>query len=225
MAVLLLTKDTDFCEKAVTLARIIFGRENVHWSSPATAYDGPFVGAGLVPYDALISFLSPWIVPSQVLAAQRLAINFHPGTRDYPGFASYSFALYDGAIEFGAICHHITPQIDAGPIIAERRFPVFPTDDVETLKFRTMVELLSLFHAICATIRRGEPLPAADLSWSRKATSSKDMMKLGEVTTDMSPDEVARRVRAMSYPGTPGPFVTVDGQRFHRRPPDRKPIA
>ena len=175
--------------------------------------------------DVLISFLSPWIVPARVLDRCGVAINFHPGSVDYPGTGCYNFALYDEAAEFGATCHHMLPKVDTGLVIEERRLPIVASDTVETLKLRTMITMLSMFQDIATTVAKGENLPVANTHWSRRAYTRREMNALKELAPDMPACEIERRVRATVYPGYPGPFMVRNGQTVHYPVPDRAPLA
>jgi methionyl-tRNA formyltransferase len=160
-----------------------------------------------------------------VLTRSGTSINFHPASVDYPGIGCYNFALYDEAPEFGAVCHHMLAKVDTGTVIEERRFPLFPSDTVESLKLRTMVTMLAMFHDICSLIAASSPLPVAERQWARKAFTRKQMEALKEIDAEMSPEEIARRVRAGTYPGYPGPSLSVGGHRFYYPVPDRPPLA
>ncbi|MEO5972029.1 MAG: formyltransferase family protein [Sphingomicrobium sp.] len=173
----------------------------------------------------LVSFLSPWIVPQRMLDRCGTAINFHPGSVDYPGTGCYNFALYEEAAEFGAVCHHMLAKVDTGSIIEERRFPLFASDSVESLKLRTMATMLSLFHDVMCVIAARRPLPAASTQWTRQPFTRREMEALKEVKVSMPDAEAARRVRATTYPGYPGPFLVNGGQTVYYPVPDRPPLA
>ncbi len=52
--------------------------------------------------DYIISFLSRWVVPEEILKhARKAAINFHPASPEYPGIGCNNFALYENAKEYG----------------------------------------------------------------------------------------------------------------------------
>jgi methionyl-tRNA formyltransferase len=221
--IILLAKTETFSQQARTLAQLLFG-----------ARLRPFLGTAGDPLPAqlaearptfLLSFLSPWIIPAAVLDRSGTALNFHPASVDYPGIGCYNFALYDESPEFGAVCHHMLPKVDSGTVVEERRFRVFASDTVESLKLRTMVTMLSMFHDICGLIASGAPLPVAPRQWSRKAYTRREMEALKTIEPDMSADEIARRLRAGTYPGYPGPKVTVGGHDFYYPVPDRAPLA
>jgi len=220
---LLLCKRDDWSGRAVDLATALFGerlrveRGNVGDPPPAALAE---VGGGVI-----LSFLSPWIVPAEPLARAALALNFHPGSRDYPGIGCYNFALYEAAREYGPVCHHMTARVDRGAVVAERLFPVFAEDTVETLKLRTMVSMLDLFHDILSRLRSGAPLPETGRSWTRDPFRRRDLDALCRITPDLPADEIRRRVRATTYPGYPGAAIELGGVRFAAPVPARAPLA
>jgi methionyl-tRNA formyltransferase len=180
---------------------------------------------GALKASVILSFLSPWILPKSLLRRARIALNWHPASRDYPGTGCYNFALYEEATEYGAVCHFMTERVDSGAIVEERRFPVFVSDSVETLKLRTMVTMLSMFHETICRIAGGARPQACELSWSRKPFTRKQLDELGAIDPSMSADEIRRRIRAMTYPGYPGARVEIGGQTFFYPAPAREPLA
>jgi methionyl-tRNA formyltransferase len=131
-----------------------------------------------------------------------------------PGFGCYNFALYEEAKEYGAVCHYMLPQIDSGPIIWERRFPILDSDTVETLKHRTMIVLIEMFNEFLIMLATGKQLPATK-AWATKKPYTRAQFKaLLEITPDMPDDEINRRVRATTFPGMPGAFIRLAGRKF-----------
>jgi len=222
MRVLLLTKDTRFCEDAGNLARFVF--PEIEWVKGRLRDPFPETLRGQ-RYGAVLSFVSPWIVPEWLLGSADVALNFHPGSAEYPGIGCYNFALYEGAATYGAVCHHMKAKVDTGDIVKEALFRVLPNETVESLKFRTMTAMLELFHEIVVGLGTGEPLPRAERSWTRKAFTRKQLDQLATVSPGMAPEEIQRRVRATSYPGFRGPEVTLGGIVFRAEVPNRPPLA
>lgn len=177
------------------------------------------------PHAILVSFLSPWIIPQFILDKMELAINFHPGSTDYPGTGCYNFALYDEAPEFGAVCHHMLAKVDTGALIEERRFALLPHDSVETLKLRTMVTMLAMFQDIMHLIAAGKPLPVADRQWSRRPYTRREMDNLKLLDETMSAREIDRRLRATIYPGYPGPQMRYGNRTVEYPVAQRTAIA
>lgn len=166
--------------------------------------------------DYVFSYLCPWILPAEVLqGARRACLNFHPGPPEYPGAGCTNMALYHEAASYGVTCHHMIPQVDAGPIVEVRRFPVFQADTVLTLTRRCHAHIAAVFYDIVSLILLGEALPQSPEVWTRKAYTRKDLDALKVVTPEMDEREVARRIRATTYPGWDGARMELHGRRFY----------
>ena len=132
--------------------------------------------------EILISYKSRWIIPKNLLdKAKEVAINFHPASPDYPGIGCINFALYDNANEYGATCHHMNPKVDSGDIIKVLKFPIYPSDNVETLLTRTYEHQLILFYEIINYLHKGKTLPKSNEKWSREPYSRKDFDELNNI--------------------------------------------
>lgn len=222
MTVLLLTKDTMWCELAGLRAQSAFGAE-LSWRKGRLGDPLPVSHGGR--YEAIVSFVSPWIVPGWLLSETAVALNFHPGSCDFPGIGCYNFALYEGAVRYGAVCHHMLERVDSGEIVREELFDLRDEESVESLKLRTMDAMLGMFGEIVELLRAKKPLPKASRTWQRKPFTRRQLDELGRVTPEMTPEEIRRRVRAMEYPGFPGAFVELGGVRFVAPSPTRSPLA
>ena len=221
--IVLFSKLDRFSQAAAHIARTVLGEDVVVVTGRAG--DPLPEAVGSLTARVILSFLSPWIVPQALVRRAQIALNWHPASRGYPGIGCYNFALYEEAREYGAVCHYMTEKVDSGAIVEERRFPVFASDSVETLKLRTMVTMLSMFHdTICLMASGATPQPS-DLSWSRKPFTRKELNALAVIVPSMSADEIRRRVRAMTYPGYPGARVEIGGQAFFYPVPAREPLA
>lgn len=150
--------------------------------------------------DLLISYLAQWIIPEPVLKnASYAAINLHPGPPEYPGIGCTNFAIYNREKEFGITCHHMLPQVDAGSVIAVRRFPVFETDNVFSVTQRCYTFILHLFYELVSDILLGKPLPQSTENWTRKPYKRKDLDELCALKPGMSEEEVQRRIKATTF--------------------------
>ena len=193
-SVLLLGKANDvhvgravqFCRMNFTTVSVFLG----NWDDPLP--DGAASWTG----DLIISYLARWIVPAGLLKQARIAINFHPGPPEYPGYGCNNFAIYEGAREYGVTCHHMAPRVDTGTIIDVMRFPVLATDNAGTLLARAYDFQLVLFYRMVGRIVRGEELPVSGETWTRKPFTRKQFGELGRVTPGMTEEEIARRKRA-----------------------------
>lgn len=221
--VLLLTKNDHWSLQAGNLAQCFFG-DSLIWEMGKITDPQPKTFSELKEA-VVISFLSPWIIPQSLLDKAELAINFHPGSCDYPGTGCYNFALYEAADYFGPVCHHMLSKVDTGAVIDERLFELNPDETVETLKLRTMIAMLAQFHDICALIAQGRKLPTYVRQWQREAFTRKELNALCEITPEMSDDEKNRRILATTYPGYPGPYLLKDGKKEYYPVPNRAAIA
>jgi phosphoribosylglycinamide formyltransferase 1 len=93
--------------------------------------------AVLAGYDQLLH-------PSYFAAFAGRTINIHPsllpahGGLGMVGMAVHRSVLAAGDRESGVTIHEVTPEIDAGPILARVAVPVEPDDDPETLAARVL---------------------------------------------------------------------------------------
>ncbi len=201
MKILLLTKENFWCDKAREFLMVHFGEQNVRVYSSNEKYKKIPKEILGEEGDMLISFLSPWIIPTSLLNKFAVAINFHPGPPEYPGNGCYNFALYEGAMEYGVTCHFITKKVDAGPIIKVIRFPILPNESVQSLRDKSLSYLLVLFFDIMGMIIKGKALKPIKESWKRKAFTRKDLEELCRITPDMPAEEVQKRVKVLIIQG------------------------
>ena len=131
-------------------------------------------------------------IPADLLD-ERLWLNVHPSLLPrWRGAAPVERAIMAGDAETGVTIHRTTAQLDAGPIAAQRGFPIGPDDDAGVVYERTAmvaVELLdeslpgpSFVPQPDEGATYAEKITAADreLDWSRPA------------------EEIVNRVRALS---------------------------
>jgi methionyl-tRNA formyltransferase len=226
MAILLIGKQGDaYCDKAQAYLRSSAGSSH---SGPSgfgevtvvTGKRGDALPAEALAWtgDWLISYLSPWIIPESLYArASQGALNFHPGSPDYPGIGCTNFAIYNGEKEFGITCHHLAAKVDTGPVVAVRRFPLLESDSVWTLTQRCYEEIFALFTQVMDGIRAGQPLPRSPEHWTRKPYTRKELNDLCALKLEMGEAEILRRVRALTFPGMPGAYLLVDGKKIELR--------
>jgi methionyl-tRNA formyltransferase len=150
--------------------------------------------------DLLISFIGSWIIPDTVLQqASYAAINFHPGSPEYPGTGCTNFAIYNGEKEYGVTCHYMKATVDTGNIIAVKRFPLKEDDTVYGATQQCYKLIENLFYEIMDCILQGNPLPASAEQWKRKPYTRKELNELCYIRPDMPQEEVEKRIRATTY--------------------------
>ena len=80
-------------------------------------------------------------------------INIHPSLLPaYPGLHTHTRAITDRAVESGCTVHWVTEGVDQGPIIAQRRVPVFADDTGDTLAARVLAQEHQLYPSVVRAI-------------------------------------------------------------------------
>jgi methionyl-tRNA formyltransferase len=180
-----------------------------------------------MPFDYIISYISPHIFTQNQLAkVQKAAINFHPGPPEYPGIGCTNFALYNGEKEFGITVHHMEPKVDSGEIIMVKRFPITKGETVWSLSQKCYAYIFVAFTEILPYLLAGRTDMGFNFirgaKWTRKPYTRKELDELCVITKDMSDREVARRVRATTYPNMPGAYIRLGGYKFDANTQEQK---
>lgn len=208
----LFTKNSPYCDIAIDFVKRNFSEYEVILGDVQSLINTPVYTRN---FDYIISFLYTQVIPEDILKNARVAaINFHPSPPEYPGTGSYNFALYNNEKLYGTVCHHMLEKPDSGNIVLVKRFPLFETDTVESLRERTMIYTLLNFFEVMYILLQNKDLPSSDEVWARKPTTRKDLEKLLEIKPDMSVEEIDKRIRATSAPNYSGPYITIKGKRY-----------
>jgi phosphoribosylglycinamide formyltransferase 1 len=97
--------------------------------------------------------LTPWFINRW----HGRLINIHPALLpSYKGLNTHERALADGVKLHGCSVHHVVPEVDAGPIIAQAAVPVFETDTVETLAARVLAAEHRLYPLALLKVLTGD---------------------------------------------------------------------
>ncbi|MDK6203784.1 phosphoribosylglycinamide formyltransferase, partial [Oligella urethralis] len=76
-------------------------------------------------------------------------INIHPSLLPlFPGLDTHQRALEAGCTVHGSTVHFVTPELDAGPTIAQSLVPVLPSDDEASLTSRVLAIEHQLYPAV-----------------------------------------------------------------------------
>jgi len=68
-------------------------------------------------------------------------LNIHPSLLpDLKGLNTHERALAESRSQHGCTVHHVSAEVDEGPIIAQATVPVLPEDDAASLAARVLVE-------------------------------------------------------------------------------------
>lgn len=168
--------------------------------------------------DLLISFISSWIIPAQLLEnASFASINFHPGSPEYPGTGCTNFAFYNNEKEYGVTGHHMKAVVDTGNIIDVKRFPLQDGDTVYSVTQHCYQLIEEMFYEIMECILQQKALPQSAETWKRKPYTRKQLDDLCEIKPGMSDEEIERRVKATTYK-YPWAFTKIGDRIFKLQP-------
>jgi methionyl-tRNA formyltransferase len=166
------------------------------------------------PPDLLVAFRSHVIVRPSFLERIPLCLNFHPGPPERRGTGCVNFALLAEDTAYGATCHRMAQEIDAGPIVDVRRFPIGKLDTIESVLSRTYDYMLCQFYDVVEAVAAGRDPGLSGDVWQGKATRAAEMERLREIGLEPgSREALERQVRATSF-GSYQPHVTLHGRRF-----------
>lgn len=156
------TLDAEICgvfsdrPAAAALQRVA---EPLRWSRTAKAY--PDRAAFDAELAAAVAASKPdWVVcagymrilgPAFIARFAGRLLNIHPSLLPkYRGLHTHARALEAGDAEHGASVHFVTPELDAGAVVAQAAIPVLPGDTADDLAGR----LLPREHALLVAVLR-----------------------------------------------------------------------
>lgn len=122
-------------------------------------------------------------------------LNIHPSLLpDYPGLQPQARALADARTESGCTVHIVTPEMDAGPILVQRRVPILPEDNPETLSAR-ILEQEHLAYPEAVRFMAERLLKNKTANYKTEAALQKGL-SMENHNVSVNPEELAR-ARAM----------------------------
>ena len=106
-------------------------------------------GVAVICLAGFMRILSPFFLER----APGPVLNVHPSLLPaFPGVDAQAQAWHHGVKVAGATVHLVTPELDAGPIVAQAAVPVFDDDTPETLSARILIEEHRLYPVAIATV-------------------------------------------------------------------------
>lgn len=164
--------------------------------------------------DIFISVLYDRIIPESYIKEHK-CFNFHPGILpEYRGAGAYSWVIINGERETGVTLHEIDKDIDTGPIIEIRRFPVTEKSTAGSL-FKTAEDtIMQMFKEWLPRLITGEyettPQSGGAIYYRNQLERAKDL---------------TRFIRAFTFPGKENAyFINNVGNKVHidyESPPSR----
>ena len=147
-----------------------------------------------LPGDALVVLVADYgmLIPEKLLA-DRLWLNVHPSLLPrWRGAAPVERAIMAGDRETGVTVHRTTAELDAGPIAAQRRFPIGPEDDSAVVFERATRVALELLDEVFAE-PTFVPQPEVGVTYADKIMAADR-----ELDWSLPPEENLNKIRALS---------------------------
>ena len=153
------------------------------------------------------------IIPKEVLAIPKQGtLNIHPALLPkYRGRFSTVHALFNNETETGATLHFMDENLDSGPIIAQKRFPITPTDTGKTLYDKFTDAGTILFKELISHIKQGEAIVATPQNENNATYYPKGLPGDGKIDWNWDGKTIERFIRAMTFePFPPADFMVGD---------------
>lgn len=145
------------------------------------------------------------LIPEDVLG-EGLWLNVHPSLLPrWRGAAPVERAIMAGDTETGVTIHRTVKELDAGPIAAQRSFPIGEQDDAGSVYEKSAALAVELLDAVLPE-PEFTPQDEEGVTYAEKITAADR-----ELDWSASPDELLNRIRALS------PNIGARGE-LHGRP-------
>jgi len=159
-----------------------------------------------LPADTIVVAAYGALIPDVLLDRARW-LNVHPSLLPrWRGAAPVERALMAADAETGVTIHRTTAALDAGPIAAQRAFPIGPEDDAGAVYVRAAEVAAKLLDDVLAGEPELVPQPDEGATYAPKLTAADR-----ELDWSRPPQELLNRIRALS------PHVGARGE-LHGRP-------
>lgn len=174
----------------------------------------------LPDFDFLISVQYHEILHQKHIdCAKELAINLHMAPLpEYRGCNQFSFAIIDGAKEFGTTLHVMEAGIDSGDLLFENRFPIQEQETVQSLHQKTTTASISLFKNSIENIFRKNyfRIEQSSLYQLRKPNFHlrNEVNRIKQIELSWEDEKIDRYVRATYFPPFSPPFTVINGKKI-----------
>jgi methionyl-tRNA formyltransferase len=121
-------------------------------------------------------------------------VNLHPSALPrWRGAAPIERAIMAGDAETAVAVIEIAPELDAGPILAERRFPIGPADDAGALRAQALELGAPLLETALLEHPAARPQPEGGVTYAHRITAADRVLDWARPSAELD-----RVVRALS---------------------------
>lgn len=142
------------------------------------------------------------------------SINFHPAPLpEYKGVGGYNLAILEGLQKWGVSAHFVDQEIDNGPIIKVKRFPIDPAlETARSLEQKTQRELEAIFWEVMDLVATAPDRVSSYANGPGAYLTRTELEKMKVI--DIERDDIDRKVRAFWFPPYDGAFIEVAGVKY-----------
>ncbi len=167
--------------------------------------------------DVIVAMHFRHLVPGEILSLASIgSFNLHPSLLPkYRGTFSAPWAIINGETVTGITYHYMNERFDDGRIILQRTIPIANTETGFSL-FHKLIDLgvehfIEVFHAVVDEHAPGYPQTGEPSYYPRKVPFG------GIIDRSWEKDKIERFIRALTFPGKPGPMLDVGGRMVEVR--------
>ncbi|QXQ08107.1 LLM class flavin-dependent oxidoreductase [Sphingosinicellaceae bacterium] len=163
-------------------------------------------------FDYLFSITNLWLLGPEVLALPtRAAINFHDGPLpEMGGVNTPSWALIEGASGHGVTWHLMLPEVDAGGVLARRRFALDAGETALSLHRKNFAAGLESFEDLVNRLVSVGPVAIEPATPPRRLYRRSDRPEAaGTIRWDQRAERIDRIVRGLDFGTRPNPLGTA----------------
>jgi len=168
--------------------------------------------------DYLISVLYPFIIEDKYIQHVReKCINLHEAPLPrWRGCNGYSHAIISGDKEYGTTLHEMAAELDAGMIIANKKFPIMPDETAKELYERTSEESYKLAQLWFPKIIQNEYKPYVPYNTEASFLNQRySLARLKELDIQAPMVDVFHRVRALDFVPWEPAYMFTGNKKFY----------
>ncbi len=166
--------------------------------------------------DYIVSIYFDYILDDRFIALPRKnSINLHPGYLPYnKGFYYYAWAVLDGT-PAGVSIHQIISEVDAGPIISQKRVNINIADTGDIIYQKHSDASMSLFRETWPALEAGKyQLFRQPHSGTRKKIVETNQVMEIDPDKSYKARELIDLMRVFCFPGRGGCVMNRDGKKY-----------
>jgi len=158
----------------------------------------------------IVSLFGRRIIPKSILdLAIKGSFNLHPSLLpDYKGCFSAPWVIINEEKYTGITIHEITPEIDAGGILYQKRIELIGNETGYSLYHRLLSEFISVFDGFFRSFIEGRLLPKQMPSGGKYYTRS--VPYDGIIQSNWSLKKIDAFIRAMFFPPFKGALLEIN---------------